>query len=203
MAAGAGGGGGAAPIQRAVMAGDKETGVAVMRMEKGLDTGPVGMVERVAIGPDTTAGELHDRLAVLGADLMVRALAALSRGGLAFTPQAEQGVTYAHKIANEDARIDWGRPAQAVHDLVRGLSPFPGAFATVDLGRGPERLKVLRTALLPEASGEPGVAIDDRLTVACRDGAVRLLQVQKAGSKAMAAEDFLRGVAVPAGTRFG
>ncbi|PSC06203.1 methionyl-tRNA formyltransferase [Alsobacter soli] len=193
---------GAAPIQRAVMAGDKETGVAVMRMEKGLDTGPVGMVERVAIGPDTTAGELHDRLAVLGADLMVRALAALSRGGLAFTPQAEQGVTYAHKIANEDARIDWGRPAQAVHDLVRGLSPFPGAFATVDLGRGPERLKVLRTALLPEASGEPSVAIDDRLTVACRDGAVRLLQVQKAGSKAMAAEDFLRGVAVPAGTRF-
>lgn len=194
---------GAAPIQRAIMAGDAETGVAVMRMEKGLDTGPVGMAERVAIGPDMTAGELHDRLAPLGADLMVRALAALSRGGLQFTPQPAEGVTYAHKIANEDARIDWTQPSQAVHDRIRGLSPFPGAFATIDLGRGPERIKVLRSAMVPDRSGDPGLVLDDALTVACGAGAVRLLQVQKAGSRAMAADEFLRGVPVPAGARFG
>jgi methionyl-tRNA formyltransferase len=192
---------GAAPIQRAVMAGDRESGVAVMQMERGLDTGPVGMVERVAIGPDMTAGELHDRLAVVGADLMVRALAALSRGGLSFTPQAAEGVTYASKIVNEDARIDWSRPAQAVHDLVRGLSPFPGAYAMVDLGKGPERLKVLRTALV-DGAGEAGQVLDGALAVACGTGAVRLLQVQRAGSKPMAAADFLRGVPLPSGARF-
>ena len=119
---------GAAPIQRAIMAGDAETGVAVMRMEEGLDTGPVAMVERVAIGPDMTAGELHDRLAILGADLMVRALAALSRGGLGFTPQPAEGVDLRRQDRQRGARIDWTRPAQAVHDHVRGLSPFPGAF---------------------------------------------------------------------------
>jgi methionyl-tRNA formyltransferase len=184
------------------MAGDRETGVAVMRMEKGLDTGPVGMAERVAIGPDMTAGELHDRLAVVGADLMVRALAALSRGALSFQPQPEDGVTYASKIVNDDARIDWSTEAQQVHDLVRGLSPFPGAFTSIDLGKGPERLKVLRTALAP-GSGEPGVVLDDGLTVACGEGAVRLLQVQRAGSRPMAAGDFLRGLAVRAGARLG
>src|SRR5918998_3440489 len=136
---------GAAPIQRAILAGDTETGVAVMRMEEGLDTGPVGMVERVAIGPDRTAGELHDRLAPLGADLMVRALAALSRGALSFTPQPQDGVTYAHKITNEEARIDWDKPAGGVHNQVRGLSPFPGAFFMADFGKGLERTKVLRT----------------------------------------------------------
>ncbi|WP_406858503.1 methionyl-tRNA formyltransferase [Alsobacter sp. KACC 23698] len=193
---------GAAPIQRAVMAGDSETGVAVMRMEKGLDTGPVGMVERLAIGPDATAGDIHDRLAQLGADLMVRALAALSRGGLAFTPQPQDGVTYAAKILNADSRIDWARPAQAVHDQVRGLSPFPGAYALVDLGRGPERLKILKTRLA-EASGPAGEAIDDGLTVACQQGAVQVLQVQRAGSRAMSAAEFLRGVPVRAGARFG
>jgi methionyl-tRNA formyltransferase len=192
---------GAAPIQRAVMAGDRETGVAVMRMEEGLDTGPVAMVERIAIGPDMTAGDVHDRLALLGADLMVRALAALSRGGLGFTPQAEEGVEYARKITNEEARIDWLRPAQAVHDLVRGLSPFPGAFTEVDLGRGPERLKVLRTAMVG-GSGEPGTVLDGELAVACGAGAVRLLQVQRAGGKPMAAAEFLRGVPVTTGARF-
>ncbi len=191
---------GAAPIQRAIMAGDAETGVAVMRMEKGLDTGPVGMVERVAIGPDMTAGELHDRLSVLGADLMVRALAALSRGGLAFTPQPEEGVTYAAKITNDEARIDWAKPARSVHDLVRGLSPFPGAFAEADFGKGPERIKVLRSTMA-SGRGEPGTVLDDALTVACADGAVRLLSVQRAGSKAMSATDFLRGVPVAPGTR--
>ena len=193
---------GAAPIQRAIMAGDRETGVAVMRMEKGLDTGPVGMMERVAIAPDLTAGELHDRLALIGADLMVRALAALSRGALSFRPQPEDGVVYAHKIGNGDSRIDWSRPATAVHDQVRGLSPFPGSFTTIDLGKGPERLKVLRTALAAGA-GVPGTVLDDGLTVACGEGAVRLLTVQRAGSRAHDAADFLRGSPVAPGTRLG
>ena len=193
---------GAAPIQRAIMAGDAETGVAVMKMEEGLDTGPVAMVEKVAITADMTAGELHDRLAAIGADLMARALAALSRGGLGFTPQPDAGVTYAKKITNEDSRIDWAAEAGAVHDLVRGLSPFPGAFTAIDLGKGPERLKVLRTVRV-DGTGEPGTALDDGLAVACGSGAVRLLEVQRAGSKPMRAEDFLRGAKVPAGTRFG
>jgi len=192
---------GAAPIQRAIMAGDGETGVAVMQMEKGLDTGPVAMVERVTITGDMTAGELHDRLAALGADLMARALAALSRGGLTFRPQPDAGVTYAAKIGNEDSRIDWSKPAGAVHDLVRGLSPFPGAFTTVDLGRGPERLKILRSEPA-QARGPAGFAADDALTVACGSGAVRLLQIQRSGARAMSAAEFLRGTQVPAGTRF-
>ncbi|MCP8940976.1 methionyl-tRNA formyltransferase [Alsobacter sp. SYSU M60028] len=192
---------GAAPIQRAIMAGDRETGVAVMKMEKGLDTGPVAMAERLAIAPDMTAGEAHDRLAVLGADLMVRALAALSRGGLSFVPQPEAGVTYAAKIGNDEARIDWRRPAREVHDHVRGLSPFPGAFCEMDLGKGPERVKVLRTQPA-SGSGEPGQVLDD-LTVACGEGAVRLLQVQRAGSRAMDAAEFLRGAQLARGTRLG
>lgn len=192
---------GAAPIQRAIMAGDKETGVAIMQMEAGLDTGPVGMVERVAITPDMNAGELHDRLARVGADALGRALAALSRGTLAFTPQPDEGVTYAKKITNEDARIDWAQSAQAVHDHVRGLSPFPGAFCMFDGPKGPERMKVLRTAR-EAGSGVPGTAIDDRLLIACGEGAVRLLDVQRAGSKPMKAEDLLRGFALPTGAKF-
>jgi methionyl-tRNA formyltransferase len=189
---------GAAPIQRAIMAGDAETGVMVMQMEEGLDTGPVGMVERTAIGADETAGELHDRLSRLGADLMVRALAALSRGSLVFLPQAADGLTYAHKIEKAESRIDWSRPARAVHDHVRGLSPFPGAWFEADFGRGPERIKVLRTAM---AMGDapPGARLADDLTVACGDGAVRLVEVQRAGKGPMTADEFLRGVrAVPA-----
>jgi methionyl-tRNA formyltransferase len=193
---------GAAPIQRAVMAGDAETGVAVMRMEEGLDTGPVAMVERVAIGPDMTTGELHDRLMVLGADLMVRALAALSRGALSFTPQPEDGVTYARKIANEECRIDWRQPAASVHNQVRGLSPFPGAFFTADFGKGPERVRVLRTARA-EGAGEVGVLLDAGGTVACGEGAVRLVQVQPAGKQAMGADEFLRGRRPQAGDRLG
>jgi len=191
---------GAAPIQRAIMAGDRETGVAVMKMEEGLDTGPVAMVERVAITPDMTAGELHDRLMGLGADLMVRALAALSRGALGFTPQPEDGVTYARKLSNDEARIDWTKPAAAVHDHVRGLSPFPGAFFTADLGKGPERVKVLRTACA-EGSGQPGTLLDPAGTVACGDGAVRLIQVQRAGKAPMPTEEFLRGARLSAGAR--
>jgi methionyl-tRNA formyltransferase len=189
---------GAAPIQRAIMAGDKETGVAVMRMEEGLDTGPVAMVERVPIGPDMTAGELHDRLMVLGADLMVRALAALSRDVLNFTPQLQEEVTYAAKITNEEARIDWAKPAQAVHDQVRGLSPFPGAFFSADFGKGPERVKVLRMALA-EGAGAPGTLLDGKGLVACGEDAVRLVQVQRAGKAPMGADEFLRGVRLEAG----
>lgn len=191
---------GAAPIQRAIMAGDAETGVAVMRMEEGLDTGPVGMVEKVAIGPDMTAGELHDRLSALGADLMARAVAAMSRGSLSFAPQPEAGVTYAAKITNEEARVDWHRPAQALHDQIRGLSPFPGAFAEVDLGRGPERLKILK-ARPAAGAGAPGELLSDEGVVACGEGALQLITVQRAGKGAMTAGDFLRGARLKAGSR--
>ncbi|MCB4770635.1 methionyl-tRNA formyltransferase [Ancylobacter sp. Lp-2] len=185
---------GAAPIQRAIMAGDKETGVAAMRMEEGLDTGPVGLVERVTIGPDMTAGELHDRLMGIGADLMGRALAALERGALGFTPQPADGVTYAAKIDKSETRIDWRRTANEVHDHIRGLSPFPGAWFELDGAR----VKVLRSTR-GEGSGAPGTVLDDRLTIACGEGAVRLVEVQKAGGKAMPAEEFLRGHALKAG----
>jgi methionyl-tRNA formyltransferase len=191
---------GAAPIQRAIMAGDAETGVCVMKMEEGLDTGPVAMVETLAIDGNATAGDMHDRLAGLGADLMVRALAALSRGGLRFTPQAEEGVTYASKIGNDEAKLSWNRPAQQVHDVVRGLSPFPGAFVEVDLGKGPERLKLLRTARAGGAA-EPGTLLDDEGTIACAVGAVKLLQVQRAGKGPMSAQEFLRGARLSAGAK--
>ena len=189
---------GAAPIQRAIMAGDPETGVAVMRMEAGLDTGPVGLEDRVPIGPDITAGELHDELAGLGADLMVRALAALEANQLAFTPQSAEGATYARKITNEEARIDWSRPASQIHDQVRGLSPFPGAFFEADLGRGPGRLKVLRTRVA-EGSGVAGTLLDRTGTIACGQGALRLIQVQRSGKAPISAEDFWRGVRVEPG----
>ncbi|WP_454915194.1 methionyl-tRNA formyltransferase [Xanthobacter sediminis] len=189
---------GAAPIQRAIMAGDAETGVAVMKMEAGLDTGPVGVVERIPIGPDMTAGELHDRMMRVGADLMGRALAALERGGLVFTPQPAEGVTYAAKIEKGETRIDWSRPAQEVHDRIRGLSPFPGAW--FPFGEPEARVKVLRTTLVGGA-GAPGAALDERLAIACGSGAVRLLELQKAGRQPMAAETFLNGNAVPPGSR--
>ncbi|AVO46512.1 methionyl-tRNA formyltransferase [Phreatobacter cathodiphilus] len=193
---------GAAPIQRAIMAGDAETGVMVMKMDEGLDTGPVAMVEKIAIGPDMTAQDLHDRMAVLGADLMVRALAALDRGSLGFAPQAEDGVTYAAKIDKAEARIDWARPASEIHDKVRGLSPFPGAWFEADLGKGPERVKVLRTALAA-GTGAPGTLLAEDLTVACGTGALRLVEVQRAGAKAMKAADFLNGAKVGPGAVFG
>lgn len=193
---------GAAPIQRAIMAGDAETGVMVMRMDEGLDTGPVAMVEKIVIGPDMTAQDLHDRMATLGADLMVRALAALDRGSLSFVPQADEGVTYAAKIDKAEARIDWSRPASEIHNKVRGLSPFPGAWFEADLGKGPERVKVLRTTLAA-GTGAPGTLIDNDLTVACGEGAVRLVEVQRAGAKAMKAIDFLNGAKVGPGAVFG
>ncbi len=187
---------GAAPIQRAIMAGDKETGVMVMKMEESLDTGPVAMADRVAIGADVTAGDLHDELARRGAKLTTIALAALERGSLHLTPQSGEGVTYANKIEKEETRIDWKRPWQRVHDHCRGLSPFPGAwFEIADIGR----VKVLRSTR-GEGAGKPGQVLDDRLTVACADGAIRLVEVQRAGKQAMTARDLLRGRPIPAGT---
>ena len=193
---------GAAPIQRAVMAGDVESGVAVMRMEVGLDTGPVAMEARVPIAPDTTAGALHDALMPLGAELMSRALAALERGALAFTPQPEAGAVYAAKILNDEARIDWARPAPAVARQVNGLSPFPGAFFEADLGRGPERVKVLRAAAVEGSSGAPGTLLDGEATVACGGGAVRLLELRRAGKGgSVGGAAFLNGTRLQPGAR--
>jgi methionyl-tRNA formyltransferase len=193
---------GAAPINRAIMAGDRETGVTVMKMDAGLDTGAMGMVERVAVGADMTAGDLHDELARLGADLMARALSAIERSTLTFTPQPETGVTYAAKIDKGETRIDWSQPWHHVHDHIRGLSPFPGAWFTISGENGPVRVKVLRTTL-GEGSGTPGTLLDDRLTVACGEGAVRIVELQRAGRQAMKADEFLRGSSVAPGTVFG
>jgi methionyl-tRNA formyltransferase len=190
---------GAAPIQRAIMAGDSETAVMVMRMAKGLDTGPVCLAEPVAIGPDATAGELHDELARRGASLMVRALGALERGLLECTPQPAEGATYATKIDKAEARIDFAKPAHEVHNLIRGLSPLPGAWFETGTVGGPERIKVLR-ATPADGRGRPGEVLDDGLTVACGSGAVRFTELQRAGKKPMQAKDFLRGFPVPCGT---
>jgi len=186
---------GAAPIHRAVMAGDKETGVMAMRMEEGLDTGPVAMAERVPIGPDATTGELHDALARLGADLMLRALAALEKGQLQLTPQGTEGVTYAKKIDKGETPVDWAKSWQEVHNHCRGLSPFPGAWCELE---GAGRIRILRTTK-GEGAGAPGRVLDGKLTIACGTGAVRLVQVQRAGREPMTADDFLRGTPVAPG----
>jgi methionyl-tRNA formyltransferase len=190
---------GAAPIQRAVMAGDRETGVTVMKMEEGLDTGPIAMAEHIAIGPDATAADVHETLAWHGAKMMVIAMAALQRATLQLTPQPEVGVTYATKIEKSETRIDWKQPWQKVHDHCRGLSPFPGAwFELADVGR----VKVLRTTK-GGGGGRPGQVLDDQLTIACGDGAVRLVELQRAGRQPMSAEVFLRGTPVARGNALG
>jgi methionyl-tRNA formyltransferase len=198
---------GAAPIQRAIMAGDSETGMMVMRMEQGLDTGPVGLVEKCAIEPDMTAGDLHDRLMSVGATLMVEALARLERNTLTFVDQAVEGVTYAKKIDKSETRVDWTRSASEVHNTIRGLSPFPGAWSEIGIGGRPERLKLLRSTLsqgllLSEDLGESGGILDDRLTVACGTGAIRLVEVQRAGGRPAAASEFLRGAKIEKGMKF-
>jgi methionyl-tRNA formyltransferase len=198
---------GAAPIQRAIMAGDTETGMMVMRMEEGLDTGPVALVEKCAIGPDMTAGDLHDRLMNIGAALMVEALSRLETNTLASALQATDGVTYARKIDKSETRVDWTRPAGEVHNHIRGLSPFPGAWCEADIGGRTERLKLLRSTLseglsLSEDLGESGGILDDRLTVACGTGAIRLVEVQRAGGRPAAAQEFLRGAKIEKGMKF-
>jgi methionyl-tRNA formyltransferase len=190
---------GAAPINRAIMAGDTETGVSIMRVTEGLDAGPVCLAGRVAIGPDMTAGELHDALAPLGAELMVQALASLEQGKLVCRPQHDEAASYAPKLDPRETHIDWRLPARAVHDGIRGLSPHPGAWFELDLNGKRERIKVLRSTLVP-GSGAPGTLIDDGLTVACGEGAVRLAEVQRSGKKPMPADEFLRGVPVRVGT---
>jgi len=192
---------GAAPIQRAIMTGDIETGVVIMRIEEALDTGAVCLAEREQIRPDETAGELHDRLAVVGAALMVRALHDLEQGALACWPQHDEGTTYAAKIEPGETRIDWSRPAREVHNLIRGLSPHPGAWFGIELNSKRERVRALRSTLAG-GGGTPGAVLDDRLTIACGTGAVRLMEVQRAGKRAMTTEEFLRGVEVRRGTIF-
>ena len=186
---------GAAPINRAVMEGDAESGVTIMKMDVGLDTGPMAMAERVSIGADMTAGDLHDALARLGANLMASVLAAAERGSLTLKPQPAEGVTYAEKISKNETRIDWARPGKEVHNHIRGLSPFPGAWFEIDGAR----IKALRSTK-GEGKGKPGTALDDGLTIACGDGAVQLVQVQAAGRKPMSADEFLRGTPVKTGT---
>jgi methionyl-tRNA formyltransferase len=187
---------GAAPISRAIMAGDTESGVTIMKMDEGLDTGAIAMAERTPIGTDMTAGDLHDVLSRLGADLMLRALAAAERGSLTLTPQPEQGVTYAEKISKNETRIDWSKPWKQVHDHIRGLSPFPGAWFEID----GVRIKALRSTK-GEGAGAAGTALDDKLTIACGAGTVRLTQVQRAGKQPMSADEFLRGTPLKSGTR--
>ena len=187
---------GAAPINRAVMAGDKQTGITIMQMDEGLDTGAMALAERTPIEADDTAGDLHYVLARIGAGLMTRALVAAERGSLQLTPQPEQGVTYAEKILKSETRIDWSRPAAAVHDHIRGLSPWPGAWFEHD----GVRVKVLRSTLA-QGGSEPGTVLDDRLTIACGDGTVRLVLVQRAGKQPMSADEFLRGARMGRGTR--
>ncbi|CAN7170638.1 methionyl-tRNA formyltransferase [Ensifer adhaerens] len=193
---------GAAPIQRAIMAGDHETGMMVMKMEKGLDTGPVALTKTVQIGETMTGGELHDRLMQVGASLMREAMAKLEAGDLPLTIQAEDGVVYAQKISKTETRIDFTRPAREVHDHIRGLSPFPGAWFELEIAGKPERIKVLNSE---PASGEAeaGTVLDDNLAIACAEGAVRLTRLQRAGGKALGVADFLRGTPVAPGTRVG
>jgi len=193
---------GAAPVQRAVMAGDPVTGVEVMRMTEGLDEGPVLASETLRIGPLDTSGTMYDRMAAAGAELLARTLAAVERGEARETPQAEDGVTYAKKIRAKEARIDWAKPGAEVDRKIRGLSPFPGAWFTLPGERGPVRVKVLLSTF-EEAEGAPGEVLDDRLLVATGAGAVRLLRVQREGRGPQDAEAFLNGTPVATGTRLG
>jgi methionyl-tRNA formyltransferase len=191
---------GAAPINRAIMAADAESGVMVMKMDAGLDTGDVAMTERLTITDAMTAADLHDAQAPLGADLMVRAMDALERGKLQLTRQSGQGVTYAAKIDKAEARIDWNQPARAVLRHIHGLSPFPGAWCEMPIEGEPVRVKILRCEMT-DGSGATGELLDGRLAVACAQGAIRILELQRAGKAPMQAPDFLRGTPLKAGVR--
>ncbi len=189
---------GAAPIQRAIMAGDRVTGVQIMQMEEGLDTGPVLASAETPIEADDTTASVHDRLASLGAALLIDVLAKMERGEARATPQSGEGVTYAHKITPAETRIDWSRPAREIDCVIRGLAPTPGAWFEVN----GVRMKALDSRL-GMGAGEPGETLDDALLVACGEGAVRVLRVQREGRAPMAADAFLRGQSIPAGARLG
>lgn len=191
---------GAAPIQRAIMAGDHKTGMMIMKMDKGLDTGPVALTAEQPIDETMTAGALHDRLMALGGPLMVEAMARLEAGALPLEPQPEAGVTYAAKIDKAETRIDWSRPSKEVHRHIMGLSPAPGSWCEMAGSGGLERVKALRSEPA-SGTGSPGELLDDGLTVACGDGAIRLTEVQKAGSKAMTAQEFQRGAKLEKGMK--
>ncbi|WP_426022340.1 methionyl-tRNA formyltransferase [Brevundimonas sp. PWP3-1b1] len=192
---------GAAPIQRAIMAGDAQTGVQIMQMGVGLDEGPILLTELMDIRADDTAATLSERMSHVGAGLWPRALAAIERGSV--TPSEQVGEpTYAKKITPAEARIDWTRPAAEVDAHIRGLSPFPGAWFEAPSDTGPVRIKALLSALA-DGSGAPGATLDDALTVACGTGAVRLIRVQREGKAAQGVDEMLRGFALPAGTVLG
>jgi methionyl-tRNA formyltransferase len=187
---------GAAPIQRAILAGDTETGITIMQMDAGLDTGPMLRRAALPIGPDTDAQTLHDALAALGQRLLIEVLTGLEAGTLTATPQPAEGVTYAAKLGKEEGSLDWARPAAELARAVHAFTPWPGAW----FGHAGERFKVMAAEAVP-ASGPPGLVVDDRLTVACGEGGLRLLKLQRAGKGALPAAEFLRGYALPAGTR--
>jgi methionyl-tRNA formyltransferase len=193
---------GAAPIQRAIMAGDTETGVMIMQMDVGLDTGPVALTQTVDISANMTAGELHNNLAGVTAKLMSDAMARLERGELPVRPQPGEGVSYAAKISKEETRVDFTRAALDVHNHIRGLAPAPGAWFELQTGDRAERVKLLASEVVAGANDAkaPGTVLDDHLTIACGEGAVRLLRLQKAGGKPLSAQDFLRGTPVAPGT---
>jgi methionyl-tRNA formyltransferase len=192
---------GAAPIQRAILAGDDASGVCIMQMDAGLDTGPVLLRESLAVAPDETAGSLHDRLAALGAELMVRALDAAKGGSLRPAPQPEQGATYAHKINKAEARIDWSRSAEQIERQVRAFDPAPGAVVRL---RGKD-LKIWQAKAIAHSIGAPGTVTNidaEALTVACAHGALRISQLQRPGGRRLAAAEVLRGLALSPGERF-
>lgn len=189
---------GAAPIQRAIMAGDAETGMMIMRMDKGLDTGPVALTGRIAIGENMTAGELHDALSETGARLMAEAMAKLDADDLPLTAQVEEGVLYASKISKDETHIDFGKTAKEVHNHIRGLAPFPGAWFEAEIGGKPERIKVL-SSRISEGSGKAGTVLPGEGVIACGDGAVQLTRLQKAGGKPLDIAEFLRGTALVPG----
>jgi len=193
---------GAAPINRAIMAGDPHTGITIMQMDEGLDTGDILRKESLTIGPEMTAGDVHDALAEMGAPAMVETLAALAAGDLVPQPQPSEGVTYAAKISKDEARINWMRPAREIDRLIRGLSPFPGAWFEVERSGKRYRLKALRSRLVDDGvvAGAPGCVLDDKLTVACGQGTLCLLELQREGGKAQAREEFLRGFSLAPGT---
>jgi methionyl-tRNA formyltransferase len=191
---------GAAPINRAIMEGDLETGVKVMKMDKGLDTGKVARGKRIPITDAMTAGDLHDTLALLGAELMIRRLDALEHRELKLRPQIKRGVKYAEKIEKAEARIDWDKPAREVLRHIHGLSPFPGAWCQMASEGEQVRVKILRCEIA-DGSGMPGELLDDHLAVACKQGALRILELQRAGKAPMKAEEFLRGTPLKAPLR--